>query len=325
MLEKGLLTCLPLTLMATPVVLEINEDSKDQSTYSTPLASTESEIILSGTIHVDVTLHPITRKPDRFEFISGNVHYSDATVEYVEEEVFGANRLTITTSGLSGPYLTTNPDATVDPESGVIDNSDHETHLTSGTLRTEIDGFFPPNWLNLFDVTRDYEQEPEAKNFTGTTTITSEFIESGTFTDTYRITLTHHSDPGPEVTDLLGKELTVVSVSQINATGEGRFPSPAFTAWLDDITLPGSDQPDKIRYALGLSPNESFPNWTIQPGSFTLNLPDSGTRAPLEVKISSDLETWTTAGGTIPGGATGPLTIALPGNARFIRLEVPSP
>ena len=335
-LFKSALVMVTSSATGAPVQLDMDSSCTTENTFTTDQGFAFQTLHLSGRIHADVTIDPITRMPTHFRFTEGAVHYSDGTTTYTPTVFPQVEQLVFTYTGLSGPYTTINPNATVDPVSGALNNADHVIILNSGTLLTEYKTLVFGNWITLLSETHDYAQEPANEGASGTNTVTATHLASNSLFDQYRIDFTTLADSTPQNYDLDGFALTVTSVGTHSATGNTLVPSAAYTNWLENSCgITPTSIYDKIQgesaailFALGLPSGEKTIPQTLDPGNstYSLDLPDTGTRVDLKIEHSTDLENWTaidlgSGQTTLPAGSSTDLNLSLPaGEKHFLRI-----
>ena len=309
-----------LTLSAETVTLLVDEENASTTTYITNKGSSVATVTTTGTIELDLKIDPLTRKPSEATFTGGTLFYSDAESIYTPTTPPAEENLIITNSDLEGQLATTQPNAAIDLLTGLLDNEDHTTSLNSGTLDIEFQIILFGIPSTIFSSTTDFATDAQVSQFSGQSRITSELLSSGPYLDTYQITLTATSDETPRDFRDEGLDLTIVNAGGFSASGILQTPSSSFLEWFENH-IPNQDPP-AILYALGFPPNQNEVPLTLSQNSATLALPPEGTRAPIEIQHSSNLETWSTIQ-TIPENSNTDLTFDLPiGPRSFVRLLV---
>ena len=332
----GLASLVP--LRAAPIVLTVDAGSSSATTVITDNGEAEGEAEASGQLLGQVTLHPVTRKPQTFRFDGGSLTYSDNTSQYTPNMLPAVEDLELTGTGLAASLRSANGLPPVDPVTGIIDNAYHVQTLDAGTLRTVYRLSFFGNWTTIADETTDFAATPQTNGFTGTTTLSATLLATGPLLERHRIVLTHLADESPMVNTDFGITLTTVSSGGFTARGETLVPNAAFQTWIlaAGAIEPISPEtrlgniPGAVLYALGLPSAARDLPWELDAtaNTLTLHVPAGGTHAPVRVEHSTELNGWQTL--TLPGGGTelsigssGTVVIPLPADSRgFCRLAV---
>jgi hypothetical protein len=138
----------------------------------------------------------------------------------------------------------------------------------------------------------------------------------------------------------------VTGTGTVRASGTVQVPKTEYLAWTLDQGVPnapfagdpnGDGVSNGLLWALGLNfaekpgPYLPRPNPAV-PGGFLFPVPASGTAAPILIQSSTNLGSWSPAGGLspaanpVPARTASPVTIAPDGSPRrFIRLQVNEP
>ena len=324
---------LPLAAESLPVTLQIEAGGGSEIYYYTSGGQAYTDSSVSGLIEVEIGLNPLDARPESLEFVGGSVFYSESETVYSPNQLPKVEELRFTTMNLQGPLMTLTPGAAIS-ETGLLDNADHTQSFTSGTLRTEYRALLFNDWVTLFDATRDYSLEPEVRPFEGSNRITSEAVEgAGTvLTETLEIRYENVAGGEPVVVWLGATSLTVVTIGGFVASSEVEVPSAGLRQWrVDGGGSPGWQDvggTSAVIYALGCDPGttEVPLDLNLSDASASLTLPAAGSRLPVRIETSLDLDGWIPAplaggGLVVPAGSTGVVEVDLPSGGRgFVRV-----
>lgn len=324
---------LPLAAESLPVTLQIEAGGGSEVYYYTSGGQAYTNSSVGGLIEVELGLDVLDAKPETFEFVGGSVSYSDSETVYSPNQLPKVEELRFTTANLEGPLGTLTSEAQV-AEDGLFSNADHTQSFTFGTLRTEYRVLLIGTWVTLFDVTRDYGLEPEVRPAEGLNWITTEAVEgAGTvLTETLEVRYENVANAEPVVVPLGATSLTVVTAGGFVASSQVEVPSAALRQWrVAGGHLPGWQEPggsSAVIFALGCDPGTVAVPLHVDPAGSRarLTLPPAGTRLPIHLETSVNLNGWTpaplTGGGfVIPAGSTGEVEVDLPSEGRgFVRV-----
>ena len=288
----------------------------------------EQDSVLGGTVNAILGIDPATDQVSEFTLTSG-----DLTATDMDFSLLGGLIADVSLSGIKATLVTSSA-GLVDPATGQFDGAQHQVTLHQGAISgTSIAGAVDEN----------FSQNPVsgAGSGTGTVTITRTATEGNIVTYDILVLLPlDFSNPLQEGVD-------VVVDATIQMEGSIEVPLDPYLGWTEANGIPeapfegdhnGDGIPNGLLWALGYSPNdrpELFIPDLFFPGQVDLLIdpgPD-GTRAPIIVEGSYDLEEWVPLDpfqiwgfeNPVPAGEVWPIVLTLSGDRSFTRLRVVKP
>jgi hypothetical protein len=316
-----------------PITLGVEPDSVSYTLWQTDQGVAANSVYFSGFLDAELMMDPVTIRPTNFRFTGGALVYSDSISTYTPFQLPATQELRFTSSGVSGPLVSLATEPSVHPESGLLAAADHVQTLSTGTILTEYRQLIFGNWITLFSDLRDFSEEPQSSPIAGSTRIETESICATELLEILRVTLVHESETTPVTYPLGTGAVTVTGSGGFTASTSITLPSPGLRQWLSASNSNPDEWlrlEDSIYYAIGLSPGLRVTPITIASGDRNeaiIDLPSTGTRAPLLIQYSEDLGNWINlgwpgAGELLPTGAAGLHRIPLPDHNRgFLRLS----
>lgn len=288
----------------------------------------QQDSTLSGTVEATLAIDPATDQVSQFTLTSGDVTATD-----MDFSLLGGLIADVSLSGIEATLMTSS-EGLVDPATGQFDGAQHQVTLNQGTISgTSIAGAVDEN----------FSQNPVsgAGSGTGTVAITRTATEGNIVTYDILVVLPlDFSNPLQE-----GVEVLVEATIQMEGSIE--VPLDPYLGWTEMNGIPeapfegdhdGDGIPNGLLWALGYSANdrpELFIPDLFFPGQVDLLIdpgPD-GTRAPIIVEGSYDLEEWMLLDpfqiwgfeNPVPAGEIWPIVLTLSGDRSFTRLRVVKP
>ncbi|MGE9271356.1 MAG: hypothetical protein ACQKBU_11190 [Verrucomicrobiales bacterium] len=317
------------------MTLQVDEGSRSETSYFTDGGYAVSSVEMSGELKVRLQLCDERGVPQLIEFLSGDLEYSDGVTRYIPYQVPQVEELRFTNTGMGGPLLTLPSGGTLE-EGGLLRNEEHLQVINQGKLRVQYRARSFGLWFTLYDEEIDYAKDPQEDEIRGVNRVVAHPVEAerGGLVDVLSIEFKHTADDTPtEVEVAPGTLLTVVTVGAITASAKVEVPTLGFRQWLlaSGLSVNRSRENGRLAvlYSLGLPPMTQSVPWQFSPGSrsASLVLPSTGTRLPVGVEMSRDLETWCLVdiperGEWIEGGSVGEVEIPLPCDGPiFLRLR----
>lgn len=310
-------------LAGAPVNLTVQPGGVGQTSYVTDAGYAYVEIPFGGVLQADVTIDPVSGKPQTFQYLPGGaLTYADGSTDFTPTTLPQLESFEFIFVGLASTLSSQPGGGAVDQATCLLTAGDHQVTLDTGILTIRY--YFLGELIA--EVIQDYSQDPVSADSRGASKVTASLISNGVLEDRYLVTLEHDS-----TYSAIENGITVNETGGFVATGEVLVPSVALSEWVvaSGGPAPGSGTdllgavPVSILYALGLSVGEQEIPWTLQPelGQVTLNLPLAGTRADLLIETSEDLENWTAQ--PLAAGTVGAVIFSLPVDHTFFRLAVP--
>jgi hypothetical protein len=288
----------------------------------------EQDSDLSGTVDAILEIDPATDQVSEFTLKSG-----DLTATDMDFSLLGGLIAEVSISDIKGT-IATSAEGLVDAETGQFSGALHQITLNQGSISgCSICGAVDEN----------FSQNPVsgAGSGTGTVAITRTATEGNIVTYDILVVLPlEFSNPLQEGVDVLVD-------ATIQLEGSIEVPLDPYLGWTEMNGIPeapfegdhdGDGIPNGLLWALGYSANdrpELFTPDLFIPGQVDLLIdpgPD-GTRAPIIVEGSYDLEEWMLLDpfqiwgfeNPVPAGEVWPIVLTLSGDRSFTRLRVVKP
>jgi len=288
----------------------------------------EQDSALHGTVNAILRIDPATDQVSEFTLTSG-----DLTATDMDFSLLGGLIADVSLSGIKAT-LATSSEGLVDPATGQFDGALHQVTLNQGAITgTSIGGAVDEN----------FSQNPVsgAGSGIGTVAITRTATEGNIVTYDILVVLPlDFSNP-------LQEGVNVLVDATIQMEGSIAVPLDPYLGWTEtngilEAPFEGDHNrdgiPNGLLWALGYSANdrpELFIPDLFFPGQVDLLIdpgPD-GTRAPIIVEGSSDLQEWVPLDpfqiwgfeNPVPTGEVWPIVLTLSGDRSFTRLRVVKP
>ena len=289
----------------------------------------EQDSDLSGTVNAILEIDPATDQVSELTLTTGDLTATDMDFSLGPFGVIAE----VSLSGIKG-VIATSPEGLVDAATGQFDGALHQITLNQGAISgTSISG----------DVRENFSQSPVSGTGSGIgmVTITRTATEGNIVTYDILVVLPlEFSNPLQEGVDVLVD-------ATIQMEGSIEVPLDPYLGWAEMNGIPeapfegdhdGDGIPNGLLWALGHSANdrpELFTPNVFFPGQVDLLIETgpNGTRAPIIVEGSYDLEEWMLLDpfklwgfeNPVPAGEVWPIVLTLSGDRSFTRLRVAKP
>jgi hypothetical protein len=321
---------------ASTTLTLVNQSGMNQISVTVnpgPFLSDTETTTLTGSVQATFDINPANGQTSELTLANGRANGTNMTFS----KSFLGLGYNITVSNLSAAIETITPPGVVTPANGQFAANQHGFEIDQGS----VSGTALGDQVN--------------------TSFTPESSASGTGTGTGSVLLVHTGDSGifrnytvtatlpVSIADTFVAGTTSVAITAtgtVRASGTVQVPKTEYLAWTLNQGVPnapfagdpnGDGVSNGLLWALGLNfaekpgPYLPRPNPAV-PGGFLFPVPASGTAAPILIQSSTNLGSWSPAGGLspaanpVPARTASPVTIAPDGSPRrFIRLQVNEP